>query len=345
MAESRISTLDDGYVTGDLSVYPEARDNKSILYEATNNAETVLKQSLSYAGKYVIVDSTDQFPDSGLLRVGSPPGKPGSAELIFYARKTSTTFQGLVRGFAGSRTNQWPSGSWVTSGVMAEHHNAVKDAILQLQRFLGVRSFPEENSLNNILQELETKFLSPRPLFRAFPTKGPPPMRVRFQNFSIGTPVRFLWDFGDGTTSVEQNPTHTFLNEGMYTIKLNMISGTGAQGVTTKFNYINVSDEERLPFFYVTPNQGDSVEKAAKSTILGSPLDPTTFVFVDQTDGDVSQRYWIFDDGTTVSIEDPNIHTVAHTYTSPGEYEPSLMVLFNNQKVKRTFLMDKITVF
>lgn len=328
-----------------MSVYPQAKDNKTILYEAKNNAETVLKQSLSYAGKYIIVDSTDAFTDSGIVHIGPPPGKPGIAELVFYSRKTSTTLQGLIRGFAGSRQNQWPSGAWVTSGVMAEHHNTIKDAVLQLERYLGVETFPEDNSLNGILQALETKFLSPRPLFRAFPTKGPPPMRVRFQNFTIGTPLRFLWDFGDGTTSVESSPIHTFLSEGMYTIVLNIITGTGAQGVTTKFNYVNVNNEERTPFFYVTPSQGDSQEKAARSTLLEIPLDPTAFMFVDQTDGDVSQRYWIFDDGTTASVEDPNIHSVTHTYASPGEYEPSVIVLFNNQKIKRSFLMNKITVF
>ena len=68
---SRISSLDVGYETGDLSVYPEALDDKEILYEAKNNAKTTLKQALSYNAKFIIVDDASSFPEKGLIRIGS----------------------------------------------------------------------------------------------------------------------------------------------------------------------------------------------------------------------------------------------------------------------------------
>jgi len=49
----RISASDDGYSTGDLSVFPEAIDTKETLYEVSNNAVTVLKQTLNYNSKVV----------------------------------------------------------------------------------------------------------------------------------------------------------------------------------------------------------------------------------------------------------------------------------------------------
>lgn len=354
MAVTRVASTDTGYTTGSLSLFPQAKDSKFQLYQASNNCQTTLKQSLTYAGKYVIVEDNSLFPDSGILRVGPPPGKAGAAEMIYYETKTNGVFRNLIRGFAGSRQNPWPVTSYVTNAVFAEHHNATKDAIIQIERDLGTENLPDPLSLNGILKSQENRFLSPRPLFRAYPFRGAPPLKVRFQNFSTGPLIRYLWDFGDGTTSIEKSPTHTFQKEGIYTVKLNIITSLGAQGVITKTNYITVSEEEKQPFFYVTPNQGYSLETAEAMTAGGNPTEPTVFTYVDQTDGDIIQRYWIFDgpgkhngeDVQTQSIPeyDPNIHTTTFSYDKPGDYEPSLLILFETQRLQRAFLKDKITV-
>lgn len=337
---NQISTLDTGYNIGDLSLYPQAKDTKSSLYEAKNVAVTTLRQSMTFNSKFVIVDDTSAFPANGILQIGKKPGEPGAGELVWYNTKTTTVFKDLIRGFAGSRQGYWPSGATVTSGVMAEHHNAVKDAILKIERNLGLKDFPNANSINGILKAQENRFLAPKPIFRAYPTKGSPHLKVRFQNFTTGSPVRFLWDFGDGTTSVEKSPIHTYLTEGMYTVRLNIITGTGAQGIVTKNNYITVSNEQRTPFFYVLPSQGYSIQTATSQS-----TSPTVFSYVDQTDGSVAERYWIFGDGESLNVTDPNIHTATHTYANHGTYEPSLMVIFANQSLKRVFLVDNITVF
>jgi len=346
---ARNSSLDIGYTTGDLSVYPEAKDNKETLYEAKNNAETQLKQTLSYNGKYIIVDDNSGFPSKGLLRVGPPAGKQGAAELVYYGSKTNNIFRNLIRGFAGSRQNPWPVGSWVANAVMAEHHNATKDAVIQIERNLGEEENPTEESLNGILKTQENRFLAPKAIFRAHRLEGPPPLQVRFQNFSTGPLVRYLWDFGDGTTSVEKSPIHTYQAEGIYSVQLNVITSLGAQGITSKKNYITVSEETKTPFFYVLPHQGYSKETAELLAI-----EPTEFVFVDQTDGDITQRYWIFDgpgtvdgeviDGTSYPQFDPNIHTTKYIYDKPGTYVPSLLILFENQNLKRAFLKNEIVV-
>ncbi|HWP64617.1 MAG TPA: PKD domain-containing protein [Candidatus Limnocylindria bacterium] len=55
------------------------------------------------------------------------------------------------------------------------------------------------------------------------PDEGPPPLTVKFQGYveeDEGGPWKFAWDFGDGHTSNEQNPTHTYEKEGEYTATL-----------------------------------------------------------------------------------------------------------------------------
>lgn len=324
----RPSSLDAGYVAGKLSLFPDVLDDKDSLYEVKNNAESVLRAGLPYNGKKIIVDQTSLFPSKGILRVGPPAGTAGEAELIYYGAKTDTAFKDLVRGFAGSRQSQWPSGSWATNAVTAEPHNAVKDAIINIEKRIGLESSPDAGSLNRRLKDMELKFLSPKSVFRAFPRTTRPGQPVRFQNFSEGDVVRHLWDFGDGGQSMEKSPTYTYTSEGIYTVRLHIVTSSGAQGISTKSNYVTVSANERPSFFYA--------KKAGHQGL--------TYSFVDQTDGDILQRFWMFGDGSSLKVDDPAKHEVIHTYQNPGLYEPSLLLVFAGDQVKRVFLSEKLEV-
>jgi PKD repeat protein len=324
----RISTLDAGYITGDLSIFPQAVDTKSTLYEVRNGAETHLTQSVTYGGGFLVVNDASKFPSEGLIRVGT--------ELMYYGSRSDTIFRNLKRGFAGSRRNTWSTSTKVQNAVMAESHNALKDAILNIQANVGKMLDPDPDSLNGILTNLEVKFLSPQPKFRAFPLTGAPSLPVRFQNFSGGPPIRFFWDFGDGTTTVDVNPTHTYLKEGVYTVKMQMITSLGGQGIVTKTDYINVNKNAKLPLFYAETLIGTSEDTAGDEA--------TVFKFVDQTDGDIASRYWIWDDGTNSSELDPDVHDASHVYQSPGVYSPVLLCVFKDGGLKRISLTDVITV-
>lgn len=278
MAVFKIASTDIGYETGQLSSFPEAVDSRDDLYFAANNAVTTLKQSLTYNGKIIFVEDNSKFPSSGILRIGPPPGQRGSAELIYYQTKTAGCFKDLIRGFAGSRQNPWTMGAYVSHGVFAEHHNSVKDAIIQLETKVGLKDNPDPDSLNGILKKQEARFISPQARFRAFPTSGTTPLQVTFQNFTNGPVVKYLWDFGDGATSAEESPTHTYLEEGVYTIKLNVITSLGSQGITTKFNYIRADNELRNPFFYFL------VERTSENQVmfLATGLEEYTIVQYDE---------------------------------------------------------------
>jgi PKD repeat protein len=301
----RVASTDKNYLPGDLSVYPLGLDDKIQLYETTNNAETVTTQSTSYNSSYFIVKDASGFPNTGLIMVGT--------EQVYYTIKTVNSFRGLKRGFAGSRQNAWPIGTSVKGAVCAEPHNVLKDAVINIENNLGLSVNPTAKSLNGILESLEARFLAPNPMFRAAPRFGVAPFQVFFQNFSEGPAIRYLWDFGDGATSQEHAPFHTYLANGTYTVTLTMITSLGAQGITTKSNYIFVSDGNTPAFFYVSPSAGST---------------STTFNFIDQSEGQIASRYWVWGDGTTSSFTDPDMHTATHQYTTAGTYNPSLLLIF-----------------
>ncbi len=338
---SRISSLTTGYQAGMLSVYPETLDDFDSLYFAVNNLEVELRQTLSFTGNKIIIDDTSKFPDTGLVKLSHKDGIKEIYEIIYYSKKTDKTLEGLVRGFVGSRQGVWEAKkSLVALSVFAEHQMAVRDAVINLQNYVGLKEDPADSSLNGILKRLESRFLAPKPVFRAFPIKGPPPMTVRFQNFSVDNIVRFLWDFGDGGTSLERSPIHTYVAEGVYTVKLNVVSSTGAQGVATKLGYIIVDSDESQPYFYIDSiDEPYSVQYAEENAVAAKE-----FVFVDQSDGEIVQRNWVFGDGVTVTVEDPDIHTISHVYEKPGSYTVTELILYSNGRLKPVTLSEPIVV-
>jgi PKD repeat protein len=69
-----------------------------------------------------------------------------------------------------------------------------------------------------------------------------PEMEIRFLDESVGKVTSWLWDFGDGGTSTQQNPTHVYMKNGYYTVTLKV---TGPQGSDTvkKVEFIRVSED------------------------------------------------------------------------------------------------------
>ena len=60
---------------------------------------------------------------------------------------------------------------------------------------------------------------------------------VTFTNTSTGADT-YLWNFGDGTTSTEKNPTHVYDDEDYYTIKLTASKGN-VSATTTVSTYVS----------------------------------------------------------------------------------------------------------
>ncbi|GAO42200.1 T9SS C-terminal target domain-containing protein [Flavihumibacter petaseus] len=83
---------------------------------------------------------------------------------------------------------------------------------------------------------------------------------VRFHNSSAGPgTLSYVWDFGDGTTSTQKEPTHAFNKKGIYSVTLKAISSEGCAVTAKRENLLNVASYKadfRLP------------EKACENTSL-----------------------------------------------------------------------------
>ncbi|WP_166437266.1 PKD domain-containing protein [Niastella caeni] len=92
---------------------------------------------------------------------------------------------------------------------------------------------------------------SPTAYFGANLTIGCVPVNIQFtdqSNSTSGNIVSWLWDFGDGTTSTAQNPSHAYTTTGFYTVSLTVTSSTGCKNTYTVNRYIRIVSGVKAEF-------------------------------------------------------------------------------------------------
>lgn len=106
------------------------------------------------------------------------------------------------------------------------------------------------------------------------------PLSVTFNNSSINA-GSFVWDFGDGTTSTEVSPTHTYTTLGNFSVQLIANAGSCGNNTFTRNNYISINPAN--PCIYSMPASGNAATISPCSGILydaggvgGNYLDNTT---------------------------------------------------------------------
>lgn len=137
----------------------------------------------------------------------------------------------------------------------------------------------------------------PTAAFDRLPVAGPAPLTVQFTDRSNGAPLTWSWDFGDGTTSTLQTPTHTYTAAGTYVVKLTVGNFDGSDSTTRTVVVSNVSAPTAA--FGFAPQGGTA---------------PLAVTFTDQSTGATSWA-WDFGDGDTSTSQNPS-----HTYDDPGVY-------------------------
>ncbi len=79
----------------------------------------------------------------------------------------------------------------------------------------------------------------PESRFDGVPREGQAPLQVQFNDRSTGSPDHWIWNFGDGSGSVEMNPPHLYLEPGEYTVSL-MVSNKHGSNTRIQTSYVRV---------------------------------------------------------------------------------------------------------
>ena len=139
---------------------------------------------------------------------------------------------------------------------------------------------------------------------------------VNFTDLSVNSPAEWLWDFGDGTTSTEQNPMHTFELGGLYEI---MLTVSNPSGSTTLSQTIEI-------------NAIGAAIDLGNEPVLNEPIN-----FIAISPG-AETFFWNFGDGTTSSGQ-----SVEHTFTAAGVYFVRLTVTNTSNCVNQIFITINIS--
>lgn len=112
--------------------------------------------------------------------------------------------------------------------------------------------------------------------FHGNPTNGNAPMSVQFSDDSesISPIISRLWDFGDGSSSTNQNPIHVYEYPGEYTVSLTVVNSHGTN-IKTRDNYIEVISSpsiEANPFFLDFGDQPINTTSIQSYLLTGSNL-------------------------------------------------------------------------
>lgn len=107
---------------------------------------------------------------------------------------------------------------------------------------------------------------------------GKAPVTIQFDDASTSEPpvTAWAWDFGDGNTSTEQDPTHAYTQPGIYTVSLTVTSPSGSDTIT-RSDYIAVGGEPVLSPEAVVPESLPGIHFASQGDDqLEFTVDPGT---------------------------------------------------------------------
>jgi PKD repeat protein len=124
--------------------------------------------------------------------------------------------------------------------------------------------------------------------FEGKPAKGSPPLRVQFTDTSKpGTaPIHsWVWEFGDGATSTERNPSHLYYEPGGYNVSLTVTTAVTPASRTTARNYVVVTEATTVR--QVGPGGGTIQAEGTRLAIPQGALDGEIIVGVAARDGSV----------------------------------------------------------
>jgi PKD repeat protein len=143
---------------------------------------------------------------------------------------------------------------------------------------------------------------------------------VDFTNTTTNA-TSYSWNFGDGNTSNETNPSHTYGSDGMYDV---VLTATNNCGSVTFTQIVTIANAPTANW-----TSGASVGCA-----------DFTIQFQDQSSGNTTAWEWTFEGGTPATSTEQNPVIV---YNSAGTFSVTLVAI-NNQGTDTTTLIDYVAV-
>jgi gliding motility-associated-like protein len=218
----------------------------------------------------------------------------------------------------GLASYTWDFGDGTVSNLVNPTHN-YSAGVYSVSLFAKIGTCFDTLLFNNYIEvgeELNSDFTSDV-------ISGCENLLVNFLDNTNNNPDSWLWEFGDGETSVLQNPSHNYLDQGVYDVTLTTSKGGQCVNTKTVFGAIEVFPKPEI--------------QLSSDTNYGCTL-PFPVEFTDQTIHAISWN-WDFGNGITSTLENPSA-----LYVNYGNYDVSLKIVNSKGCVKTKIFSNFIEV-
>jgi predicted outer membrane repeat protein len=299
------TTIEGRPVTQTLTLVGHAEDGGNVLRAVyTGTIENLLPTPIVAQGGFAASRPSVSSGERLVLTAGSWSIQPGSSTNI-----TATLYDAAMEPITETRTITFTTdlGAVIPQVVQTVDGEAV--VTFNAGTTLGQATvLATTGEITGSARIQVSDQAPPQVDFTATPLIGSTPLTVTFADLSMGHPSAWLWDFGDGTTSEEQHPTHAYVVTGTYTVTLNASNALGADSLV-KPNYITIGGPMALEAnFSASPTEGPA---------------PLAVVFTNSSTGDYTQAWWDYGDGQGYI---GTLLLPSHVYTAAGSYTVTLSV-------------------
>jgi len=296
--------------------------------DGTTSTAAAPQHAYAAAGLYAVSLTVRADTRQETLRREAFISVGGGAPTADFAISPATVYQGdpvqftdLSTSTVGAITSHaWTFGDGGTSAETNPVHVYQASGVFEVTLTVSTAGGSDSTSKTVLVNTR----IPPTARFSIDPAKPDTGSPARFTDLSQpgSAPIHtWLWDFGDGSSSAVQHPTHTYTAPGFYDVRLTVATNHGTATTTTG----NVEVRPPAP---VAAFVADVLE-----TATGQPVQ-----FTDQSTsagGPVVQWFWTFGDGDTSTQQHPT-----HIYHQGGLYTVSLTVT-SNQDTNNTATRTK----
>ena len=249
--------------------YPQTLDSDTNLFLVKDSLRLGLLKDYNPNDKIIYANATPDemalFPESGIITLTEQCSELNERAISFFYNSKDNIAQTfsdikLLDGFPD--VQKLAKVTNITLNVVAQHHNNIKDAIIQIEKFAGERNdktnIPKTGSMEARINYLRKIALKPKAWFQSDIREGIIPLKIKFTDLSFrlatdnaNNPTKTIWDFGDGdvrtfeylNNSEETTNSNTVIEKiyetpGTFTVSFKIINKFGEDELTLK-NLIN----------------------------------------------------------------------------------------------------------
>lgn len=201
---------------------------------------------------------------------------------------------------SGTMTYEWNFGDGSIDTAKNPRHKYNKDGVY----FVKLKIFSSGGSVDFFTQQTVVTTRADA----KFSSISSGCLNVPFQFLDSSTvctgTLRYFWDFGDGGSDTIKNPLHKFSKNGIYTVKLKILSSGGS--IDSMKKTIHISNLPKANFTTLIPNCLNApIHFVDSSNVCSGPL----------------KYLWSFHDATTDTVQNP-----IHLYKLSGNFTVKLKI-------------------